>query len=91
MVLFSQASGKVPVIDINILNAKGSLIIIRPSLFHYIADNKSLQNRAFNVLSPMALGSLKLCLKHVFPLENACKAQNALEGRKTTGKVFLAI
>ena len=89
MVLYGASSGPVPPFDAAILNAKGSLFLTRPSLFHYIADRASLEQRAGDVLNWVADGSLKLRMEHTFALSDVAEAHRSLEGRKTTGKVLL--
>jgi NADPH:quinone reductase len=89
MALFGQASGPVPPFDPAILNAKGSLYLTRPSLFHYIAAREELAARAADVLGWIRDGRLKLRVEHEFPLREAAEAHRALEGRRTTGKVLL--
>jgi NADPH:quinone reductase len=91
MVLYGQASGKVPPIDPTILNSKGSLFLTRPSLFHYIADTASLQKRAKEVLAMVATDELLIRSEHKYPLEKAADAHRVLEGRKTAGKVLLTM
>ncbi len=89
MVLYGQSSGPVPPFDPAILNAKGSLFLTRPSLFHYIADRSNLEKRAEEVLGWVAKGQLNLRIEHIYPLAEAADAHRDLEGRKTTGKVIL--
>ena len=89
MVLYGASSGPVPPFDAAVLNAKGSLFLTRPSLFHYIADRSSLEERAGEVLRWVAEGSLKLRTEHEFALSDVAEAHRSLEGRKTTGKVLL--
>lgn len=89
MVLYGQASGPVAPFDASILNAKGSLFLTRPSLFHYTADRASLEKRAGDVLGWIASGTLKLRMEFTFPLSEVAEAHRSLEGRKTTGKVLL--
>ncbi len=89
MVLYGASSGPVPPFDASVLNAKGSLFLTRPSLFHYIADRASLEKRAGDVLDWIADGSLELRMEHTFALSDAAAAHRSLEGRKTTGKVLL--
>jgi NADPH2:quinone reductase len=91
MVLFGQSSGPVPPFDLGILNAKGSLFVTRPSLFHYLATRAELVERAGEVLTWIRDGKLKLRVEHVFPLAEAADAHRALEGRTTTGKILLEI
>jgi NADPH2:quinone reductase len=89
MVLYGQSSGPIPPFDPALLNAKGSLFLTRPSLFHYIADRASLEKRAGDVLGWIASGALKLRTEHTFALSDVAAAHRSLEGRKTTGKVLL--
>ncbi len=89
MVLFGAASGPVPPFDLGQLNAKGSLFVTRPSLFHYILEESELRARARDVLGWIAAGELRLRIGAEFPLARAADAHRALEGRQTTGKVLL--
>jgi NADPH2:quinone reductase len=89
MVLFGAASGPVPPFDLGQLNAKGSLYVTRPSLFHYVMDDRELHERAADVLGWIAAGELRLRIEEEYPLARAADAHRALEGRKTTGKVLL--
>jgi NADPH2:quinone reductase len=89
MVLFGQASGTVPPLDPSILNAKGSIYLTRPSLFHYMAEREELASRAADVLGWIREGRLKLRIGLELPLAEAAEAHRALEGRSTTGKVLL--
>ncbi|MEO8088828.1 MAG: quinone oxidoreductase [Gemmatimonadales bacterium] len=89
MVLYGQSSGPVEPIDPQILNRKGSLFLTRPSLGHYVATRAELDQRASDVLSWVADGSLKVRIGHEFPLAAAAEAHTELEARRTTGKVLL--
>ena len=89
LVLFGQSSGVVPPIDAQILSQKGSLFFTRPTLVHYIASRQELQDRARDLFGWIGSGKLKLRTEFEFPLRDAAAAQQALAGRKTTGKVLL--
>jgi len=89
MALYGQASGPVGPFDLQILNAKGSLFITRPSLNHHIGTRDELVQRATELLGWVRDGKLKLRTEFEFPLKDAAEAHRALEGRKTTGKVLL--
>ena len=89
MALFGAASGPVGPLDLQLLNAKGSLFVTRPSLNHHIATREELVQRAGDVLGWIKDGKLKLRVELTFPLERAADAHRALESRKTTGKVLL--
>jgi NADPH2:quinone reductase len=87
--LYGQSSGVVPPFDLNRLNAMGSLFVTRPSLAHYAASRAELEERAGAVLGAIAGGRLHVRIGAEYPLAQARAAHDALEGRRTTGKVIL--
>jgi NADPH:quinone reductase len=89
LVLFGQSSGAVPPFDAQVLSAKGSLFMTRPTLAHYTATREELLSRARDVFAWIADGTLKVRIGATFPLADAAKAHAELQGRRTTGKVLL--
>ena len=89
MVLYGQSSGPVGPFDLQILNAKGSIFVTRPSLNHHIITREELLSRAGEIGGWIRDGKLKLRMEFEFPLKDAAEAHRALEGRRTTGKVLL--
>ncbi|MSQ32912.1 MAG: quinone oxidoreductase [Dehalococcoidia bacterium] len=89
LVLFGQSSGPVSAFDPQVLNAKGSLFLTRPSLGHYTATREELLRRSGEVLGWAASGQLKLRIEKVLPLGDAAEAHRLLAGRLTTGKLLL--
>ena len=89
LVLFGQSSGPVPPFDPNILNAKGSLFLTRPSLGHYCSTREELMWRAGDVLGWVSSGELKIRVDRAYPLREAAQAHRDLEGRHTAGKLLL--
>ena len=89
MALYGAASGPVAPLDLQLLNANGSLFVTRPSLNHHIASREELVQRSGDMLGWIRDGKLKLRVETTFPLDKAAEAHRALEGRKTTGKVLL--
>ena len=89
MALFGAASGPVPPLDLQRLNAGGSLFITRPSLNHHIASREELMQRSTDLLGWIRDKRVTLRVEHQFPLEQAAEAHRQLEGRKTTGKILL--
>jgi len=89
LALFGQSSGPVPAFDANILNAKGSLFLTRPSLAHHCLTREELLWRAGDVLGWVASGELKLRVDRAYPLADAPEAHRDLEARKTAGKLLL--
>ena len=89
LVLFGAASGPVPPVDPQRLNAGGSLFLTRPTLGHYLRDAAERRWRSGEVFAAAANGSLKVRIGARYPLVQAAQAHRDLEGRKTTGKVIL--
>jgi len=89
MVLYGQASGPVPPIDLRVLNAKGSLFVTRPSLHHYTHTRGELLDRAGDVLSWVRDGTLRIRIDRTLPLAEASAAHARLQGREALGKILL--
>jgi NADPH:quinone reductase len=89
LVLFGGASGQVPPFDLQRLNSAGSAFVTRPKLADYVADREELLWRGREVFDAAAAGRLKVRIGARFPLSEARRAHEALEGRETTGKVLL--
>tara|TARA_B100000519_G_C14248130_1_gene440952 strand:- start:914 stop:1882 length:969 start_codon:yes stop_codon:yes gene_type:complete len=89
MVLYGQSSGRVDPVDPQILNAKGSLFLTRPSLNSYALSREEIEWRANDLFSWVESGKMKIHIDGVFHLSEAGEAHTRLEGRKTTGKVVL--
>jgi len=89
MVLCGASSGPVPPFDPQSLNPKGSLYLTRPSLGHYVATREELLERGGAVLSAVAEGRLDVRVGGRYPLDEAGRAHDDLEGRRTTGKLVL--
>ena len=89
LVLYGQSSGAVPPLDPQVLNAKGSLFLTRPTLAHYAADRAELLSRTGDLFGWLAAGQLRLRIDATFPLAQAADAHRYLEGRHTKGKVLL--
>ena len=91
MVTFGNASGPVPAFEPALLNQKGSLFLTRPSLGAYAATREELLWRSGDLFKWIHAGDLKLRIEHTYPLANARRAHEDLEGRKTTGKLLLMV
>ncbi len=90
MALFGQSSGPVPPVDPLTLNA-GSLFLTRPSLGHYIQPPDELRWRVGEVFEMVTRGALRVRISGSYPLAEAARAHRDLEGRKTHGKLLLAV
>ncbi|HET7139068.1 MAG TPA: quinone oxidoreductase [Arthrobacter sp.] len=89
LVLFGAASGAVPPVDPQRLNAGGSLSLTRPKLADFLANPQERRWRSSEVFGAAADGSLKVRIGATYPLAEARRAHEDLEGRRTTGKVLL--
>jgi len=89
MVLYGQSSGAVEPFDPQVLNAKGSLFLTRPTLGHYVADRVELLQRAGDLFKWIAAGELKVRVAATYPLAEAAEAHRFLESRQAKGKVLL--
>jgi NADPH2:quinone reductase len=89
LVLFGAASGPVPPFEPARLEREGSLVLTRPSLRHYTVTREDLLARAAEVFEWVAEGRLDVRIGGRYPLEEACRAHEDLEGRRTTGKLLL--
>jgi NADPH2:quinone reductase len=89
LVLFGAASGPVAPLDPQVLNAKGSLWLTRPTLSHYIATRDELLERTNELLGWVADGSLQVRVGARYPLAEAARAHEDLAARRTTGKLLL--
>jgi NADPH2:quinone reductase len=89
LVLYGQASGPVDPVDPQILNAKGSLYLTRPTLGHYITRPGELAWRAGDLFSWIGAGELDVRIDRTLPLAEAAEAHSYIEAGQTKGKVLL--
>ena len=89
LALVGGASGQVPPVDPQQLNAGGSLSLTRPTLAHFLATPEERAWRYHELFSAVRSGALDVRIGARFPLADAGLAHAALEGRRTTGKVLL--
>lgn len=88
-VLFGGASGQVPPFDLQRLNASGSLFITRPTLAHHILDRAEFEQRAAELFDWISSGVLEITIGGQYRFADAADAYEALEGRRSTGKLVL--
>lgn len=85
MVSYGNASGAVEGVNINILAAKGSLFVTRPTLGTHVNTAEKMQAAADELFEQVLKKKIKIRIDQRYPLEQAAKAQEALAARKTTG------
>ncbi len=91
MVLFGQASGAVAPLNPAVLAASGSVYLTRPSLAHYMAERRELEERSNDIFRWIREGTLQVAVAAVFPLAETAQAEVALESRRYSGKIVLAV
>ncbi|WP_119167376.1 quinone oxidoreductase family protein [Algihabitans albus] len=91
MVSFGNASGPVPLVNLGVLSAKGSLFVTRPTLMTYIAKRSDLVASANELFEVVRSGAVKIGVNQSYPLAEAAQAHRDLEARKTTGSTILTI
>lgn len=89
MVSYGQSSGMVPPLGINILSAKGSLYLTRPTLQTYTASREELIERSRALFDALQSGVVRCEVKQRFALKDAAAAHRALGSRETTGSSVL--
>ena len=86
---FGSASGQIEAFNINILQQKGSLFATRPTLNTYTAKREDLVKTANDLFDVVSSGAVKIDIAQKYPLKDARKAHEDLEGRATTGSSIL--
>jgi NADPH:quinone reductase len=89
MILYGAASGQPEPLELPQLAAHGSLYVQRPTLATYTRTPEMLRERAGAVLGTVAAGRLDVRIGGRYPLGEARRAHEDLEGRRTTGKLLL--
>ena len=89
LVLFGASSGPVPPVDLQRLNAAGSVFVTRPTVDDYTATRDELNWRANDLFSAVLAGTLTVRIGATYPLADAAESHRALESRATTGKLLL--
>jgi NADPH:quinone reductase-like Zn-dependent oxidoreductase len=83
-----QASGPLRPLEADWLTAK-SITFSRPVVFHYVATNEKLAERAARVWAALAAGTLATPVVERFALDAAAQAHQRLESRASMGSLVL--
>ena len=89
LVLFGAASGPVPPMDPQRLNAAGSVYLTRPSRPHFMRTRDEFTWRTNQLFDAIATGTVTVTVSDRYPLKDAAQAHRDLQGRKTVGSVVL--
>ncbi|WP_376089449.1 quinone oxidoreductase [Roseomonas sp. CCTCC AB2023176] len=88
LVSYGQASGPIEPVAPATLSAK-SASLSRPVLFHYTAGRPDLLRIAGALFDAVSAGVLRVAPPARYPLAEAARAHQDLEGRRTTGSLVL--
>ncbi|MDT5009909.1 MAG: NADPH:quinone reductase [Mycobacterium sp.] len=89
LALFGAASGPVPPVDPQRLNAAGSVYLTRPNLGHFTRTGDEFGWRAGEFLDAVESGVVTITVSGRYPLAEAARAHEDLQARKTTGSIVL--
>ena len=89
LALFGAASGPVPPFDPQRLNAAGSVFLTRPALVHFMRTAEEFAWRATELFEAVASGAITIEIGGRYPLSEAARAHQDLQGRKTSGSLVL--
>jgi NADPH2:quinone reductase len=89
MILYGAASGQPDPFDISVLAARGSLYVQRPTVRTYTRTPDLLRHRARQLFQLIESGKLDVRIGSRYPLEQAHRAHEDLQARRTTGKLLL--
>ena len=89
LALFGAASGPVPPVDPQRLNDAGSVYLTRPSLAHFLRTGTEFTSRTNELFDAITTGDIAIEVGGRYPLADAARAHEDLQGRKTTGAIVL--
>lgn len=88
MISFGNASGAPEPISIARLSPK-NVRLMRPTLFNYLVTREEFEYYTNDLLELLQNNKIDVNIHEVYPLSEAKRAQDDLEGRKSTGKLLL--
>jgi NADPH2:quinone reductase len=89
MILYGAASGQPDPLVLQRLAGLGSLYVQRPTLQTYTRTPELLRERAAALFALVADDTLDIRIGGRYPLDEARRAHEDLEARRTTGKLLL--
>jgi NADPH2:quinone reductase len=89
MILYGAASGAPDPLETSLLAPAGSLYVQRPTLQTYTRTPELLRERAAQLFELLAEGKLDVRIGARYPLDDARRAHEDLEARRTSGKLLL--
>jgi NADPH:quinone reductase len=89
MVVYGYASGEPEPVAVDRLGGPHSFFLTRPTLPAYTASRDDLMARAEQVFEWVRSGRLRVLIGGRYPLDDARRAHEDLEARRTTGKLLI--
>ncbi|MDT5115455.1 MAG: NADPH:quinone reductase [Mycobacterium sp.] len=89
LALFGAASGPVPPVDPQRLNAAGSVFLTRPTLVHFMRTGLEFSWRSEELFEAVCVRAISIEVGGRYPLADAARAHQDLQGRKTAGSIVL--
>jgi NADPH2:quinone reductase len=89
MVSFGNASGSPDPLDLQVLSAKGSLFITRPTMVTYTASTEELRRSSADLFARVLSGDITVAIKQRYELNDIQQAHRDLEARKTIGSTVI--
>ena len=89
MVSFGNASGKLDPVDVGKLIAPKGLYLTRPSIAHYTATRKELDEASQMLFDKVKSGKVKVEIFKKYKLKDSIEAHKDLEDRKILGPAII--
>ncbi len=91
IVSYGNASGPVTGVALGTLATHGSLFVTRPTLFDYYRDPAERATGVERLWAIIRSGAVRVTVGQRYALEDAAKAHEDLEARRTTGSTVLVV
>ncbi|MFI0486586.1 quinone oxidoreductase family protein [Actinomadura sp. 9N215] len=89
LVVYGAAGGLPEPLDLQRLNAQGSLYVTRPTVMEYTSRPGERDSRTADLFDWIARGRLRVNVARRYSLDEAAQAHRDLESRSTIGKLLL--
>ncbi|MBT4523284.1 MAG: zinc-binding dehydrogenase, partial [Halieaceae bacterium] len=76
-------------LDLQVLSAKGSLFITRPTMLSYTASTEELRQSTDDLFARVLAGQIVIEVNQKYALADIQQAHRDLEDRKTTGSTII--
>lgn len=91
LVYYGESSGAVGPVPLEILGPKGSLMVTRPTLAHFMATRQRLVEAASELFAAVRNKILQPAISQTYSLQEAAAAHRDLEARRTTGSTVFEV